>query len=124
MHGQLTRHSVQVLLAAGHSQQEVARHASVSVRSVRRIAQEQPVIHADDNAERQCRRVGRPSKAEPYRQFVLEPLDKEPHLMSLEVLRRSRERGYEGGKTAMYSFDRQDQTRIGGLPDAIRRRAR
>ncbi|MDP6929993.1 MAG: IS21 family transposase [Planctomycetota bacterium] len=104
MHGQLTRHSVQVLLAAGHAQHEVARHAGVSARSVRRIAQEQAVVHVDDSAERQRRGVGRPSKAEPYRQFVLELLEKEPQLMSLEVLRRCRERGYEGGKSAMYAL--------------------
>ena len=104
MHGQLTRHSVQVLLAAGHTQYEVARHAGISVRSVRRIAQEQPVVHVDDNAERQRRSVGRPSKAEPYRQFVLELLEKDPQLMSLEVLRRCRDRDYEGGKSAMYAL--------------------
>jgi len=104
MHSQLTRHSVQILLAAGHTHQDIARHAGVSVRTIRRIAQEQPVTHVDDNAERQCRRVGRPSKAEPYRTFVLELLEKDPHLMSLELLRRCRERGYEGGKTAMYDL--------------------
>ena len=104
MHGQLTRHTVQVLLAAGHTQQEAARHAGVSVRSVRRIAEEQPVTHVDDNVERQRRGVGRPSKAEPYRAFVVELLDSDPRLMSLEVLRRCRQRGYDGGKTAMYDL--------------------
>jgi transposase len=104
MHGQLTRHTVQVLLTAGHTQQEVARHAGVSMRSVRRIAREDRVEHVDDNAERERRRVGRPSKAEPHRAFLLQLLENEPDLMSLEVLRRCRERGYEGGKTAMYSL--------------------
>lgn len=104
MHSQLTRHTVQVLLAAGHTQQEASQHAGVSVRSVRRIVQEQPVTHVDDNIERQRRRIGRPSKAEPYRAFVLELLEDDPQLMSLEVLRRCRQRGYEGGKTAMYDL--------------------
>ena len=104
MHGQLTRHTVQVLLAAGHSQQGISRHVGVSVRSVRRIAREQSVTHVDDNSERQRRRIGRPSKAEPYRAFVLELLEKDPQLMSLEVLRRCRLRGYQGGKTAMYGL--------------------
>ena len=104
MHGQLTRHTVQVLLAAGHTQQEVATHAGVSLRSVGRIITEQPVDHVDDKAERERRRVGRPSKAELYRALILELLEKEPHLMSLEVLRRCRDRGYRGGKTAMYGL--------------------
>ena len=51
MHGQLTRHTVQVLLAAGHTQEEVAKHAGVCGRSVRRIAKEQPVVHADDSPD-------------------------------------------------------------------------
>jgi len=104
MHTLLTRHTVEVLLAAGHTHQEVARHAGVCERTVYRIAKEQPVTHVDDKDERQRRRVGRPGKAEPYRAHILELLEQDAQLMSLEVLRRCRQRGYDGGKTAIYDL--------------------
>ena len=100
----LKRHAVEVLLAAGHAQAEVSRLTGVSVRSVRRIAKEAPVTDTDETAQRRKRRVGRPSKTAPFRQFVAELLKAEPHLMSLEVLRRARLKGYDGGKTAMYEL--------------------
>ena len=93
---------MQVLLQAGHSQAEVARLAGVAVRTVRRIAAEAPVIDTDDAAERQKRKVGRPSVAEPFRDFVRELLQKEPSLLSVEVLRRAKNLGYTGAKTVMY----------------------
>ena len=48
----LKRHEVEILLKVGHSKAEVARLAGVSLRSVNRIAEEAPVIHVDDAAER------------------------------------------------------------------------
>jgi hypothetical protein len=57
----LKRHEVEILLKAGHSKAEVARLAGVSLRSVNRIAEEAPVFHVDDAAEREKRRIGRPS---------------------------------------------------------------
>ncbi len=104
MHTLLTRHAVKVLLEAGHTHQEVARHVGVCERSVDRIAKEQPVTHVDDKDERQRRRVGRPGKAEPYRAHILELIEQDAQLMSLEVLRRCRQRGYDGGKTAIYDL--------------------
>lgn len=119
----LKRHEIQVLLGAGHREQEVARLAGVSVRSVRRIGKEAPVSHVDDRAEVQSRGVGRPSKAAPYREQVQEILASEPGLMSLEILRRVRECGYEGGRSAMYKLiaelrprDIDVQMRFEGLP--------
>jgi transposase len=100
----LKRHEIQVLVKAGHMQTEVAQIAGVSVRTVRRIAEEAEVERVDDRQERQARRVGRPSKVEEHREFVKELLEKEPGLMSLEVLRRAREKGYCGGKTVMYEL--------------------
>ena len=119
----LKRHAVKVLLGAGHTQAEVSRITGVSVRSVRRIAKEPTVTDTDASAERRKRRVGRPSKAEPFREFVRSLLEAEPRLMTLEVLRRARLRGYDGGKSAMYrlvadvrAHDPALQMRFEGLP--------
>ena len=107
MHQLLRRHAVQTLLGAGHSQVDVAARTGVSQRSVRRIGKEAPVSHVDDKAERRRRRVGRPSKTEPFRDFVAELLAEEPRLMSLEILRRARAKDYDGGKSAMYELVRE-----------------
>jgi hypothetical protein len=48
--------------------------------------------------------VGRPSKAQPFRAFVVDLLLKQPNLRSLEIVRRAREAGYQGGKSAFYSL--------------------
>ncbi len=98
----LKRHQIQVLLEAGHSQQEVAELAKVSVRTVKRVATEAAVQHVDDPAERRSRAIGRPSKVSAYHKFVAQLLQEEPRLMSLEILRRAKLRGYEGAKSAMY----------------------
>lgn len=100
----LKRHEIQVLRRAGHSQAEVARLAAVSVRTVRRVDEESSVVEVDARKQVEARGVGRPSKTEPLRAFVLDMLDKEPELMSLEVLRRARLRGYGGSKSAMYQL--------------------
>src|SRR5216117_2227234 len=49
------------------------------------------------------RGVGRPSKAQPFRSFVLDLLLKEPNAKSLEIVRRARTAGYDGGKSALYA---------------------
>jgi transposase len=98
------RHEIQVLRRAGHSQEEVAELAGVSVRSIRRVEDEGPVSHVDNAAEREKRGIGRPSKAEPFRSFVVEQLTKEPHLLSLEVFRRAKLQGYAGAKSALYEL--------------------
>ena len=100
----LKRHEVQVLRKAGHSLEDVARLTGVSERAVRRIEREAPVSTADDAAERRRRRVGRPNKAEPFRAFVEEQLAVEPDLLTLELLRRAKLRGYTGGKSAFYAL--------------------
>jgi len=49
-------------IAAGYAQAaKVARLAGVSLCSVKRIAEEVPVVHVDDAAEREKRRIGRPA---------------------------------------------------------------
>jgi transposase len=100
----LKRHEVEILLKAGHRKTEVARLTGVSLCSVKRIAQEGPVVHVDDAAERVQRQVGRPSTVGHFRKAILEILQHTPDLASLEVLRRVREAGYEGGKTALYGL--------------------
>ena len=100
----LKRHEIQVLRRAGHSQTEVAKLAGVSERSVQRVEAESAVSHVDTAAERMERKIGRPSKAEPFRSFVVALLAKEPDLLSVEILRRARLEGYDGGKTALYEL--------------------
>lgn len=100
----LKRHEIQVLRKAGHNQVEVAELAGVSERSVRRVAAEPAVTEADMAAERVRRKIGRPNKVEAFRVFVTELLKAEPELMSLEILRRARQRGYRGGKSGLYGL--------------------
>src|SRR5208283_2525773 len=88
----LKRHEVEILLKAGHGKAEVARLTGVSLCSVKRIAQEGPVVHVDDAAERVQRQIGRPSTVANFRKPIL------------EILQRVREAGYEGGKTALYAL--------------------
>lgn len=100
----LKRHEIQVLRKAGHVAAEVARLAGVSRRSVSRVEAEVAVSHVDTAAEIARRGVGRPSKSEPFRAWVLETLAVEPTLLSLELLRRAKLKGYVGSKTAFYDL--------------------
>ena len=70
MIGAMTRHKIQVLREAGHSQRETAELAGVSERSVRRVEGELAVEEFGqeaDQALRQQARIGRPSKVESFR---------------------------------------------------------
>jgi transposase len=100
----LKRHEIQVLRRAGHTLREVAGLAGVSVRSVQRVGDEAAVSHVDTAVARGERKIGRPSKAEPFRRFVVAQLAKEPDLLSVELLRRAKIEGYDGGKTALYEL--------------------
>jgi hypothetical protein len=104
MLGMLKRHEVEILLKAGHAKTEVSRLSGVSLRSVKRIAEERSVVHVDDAAERAQRQIGRPSRVANFRKPILEILQHTPDLGSLEILRRVREAGYGGGKTALYAL--------------------
>jgi hypothetical protein len=81
---------IQVLRRAGHSLAEAAKFADVSKRTVMRVGQEAAVVSLDDVAERARRDVGRPSKAEPFREFVVNVLQDEPAVMSGGARRRAR----------------------------------
>jgi transposase len=100
----LKRHAIQVLREAGHDQADVARLVGVGIRSVRRVDAEPDVTDIDDAKERERRSIGRPSKAEPFRSVVAEILAGEPELLSVEILRRAKLKGYTGGKTALYDL--------------------
>lgn len=102
----LKRHEVQVLLRAGHAQEEVARLTGMSERSVRRIGREEPISHLDDGRAVKERRIGRPSKVDAWREFVEKLFAKEPDLKSNEILRRAKKEGYQGGKSALYELIR------------------
>jgi len=104
MHDMMKRHEVQVLRRAGVTQEQVAKLTGISLRSVRVIEAEAPVVVPDDAAEREARGIGRPSKAEPFRGLVAKLLAEDPDLLSLEVLRRARLDGYQGGKSALYAL--------------------
>src|SRR5437879_380210 len=104
MLGMLKRHEVEILLKAGHAKTEIARLSGVSLRSVKRIAEESPVLQVDDAAERTKRQIGRPSRVTNFRKQVVEILQETPDLATLEILRRVRESGYRGGKTALYAL--------------------
>ena len=75
----LKRHAIQVLRAAGHGQSETATLTDVSIRSVRRVEAEADICHVDDAGERNRRRIGRPSTAEPFRSLVVEVLAQDRH---------------------------------------------
>jgi transposase len=100
----LKRHEIQVLRHAGHSQIEVARLAGISRRSVQRVDTEAAVTHIDAVREREARGIGRPAKAEPFRSLIVDVLAREPDLLSVEILRRAKLKGYAGGKTALYDL--------------------
>ena len=100
MYAQSKRSDVQLLLAAGVVQARIAELTGVSVRTVSRIGRE------GSGAEEVSKRArpGRPSTVEQYRDVVASMLRDEPGLKSVEVLRRLRERGYTGGKSAVYNL--------------------
>lgn len=98
------RHEIQVLRRAGHSLVETAKLVGVSQSSVQRVEAEPAVTSFDSDEERDRRGVGRPSKAEPFRAFLVGELAAQPDVMSLELLRRARSKGYVGGKSALYEL--------------------
>ena len=119
----LKRHEIQVLLKAGHSQAEVAQLTGASIRSVTRVAKEGDIVHVDDAAERLTRGIGRPSLVEDFRKPIVDLLEQERHLKSVEVLRRMRLAGYTGEKTALCALiaavrpkDQTPLVRFEGLP--------
>ena len=100
----LKRHEIQVLRRADHTWSEIAALSGVSEKTARRIAAESPITSVDNAAERDRRQVGRPSKAEAYREVLVRALTEDAGLRSVELLHRARLAGYTGGKSALYAL--------------------
>jgi hypothetical protein len=100
----LKRVEVQVLSRAGHTELEIAQLTGVSLRSIRRIQREGSIGSIDDAAERQRRRIGRPSEAARFQDLVVHELQRNLERPSAEILRRARAAEYRGSKTAMYGL--------------------
>lgn len=101
------RHQIQVQRQAGRGLVEIAARVGVSQSSVQRVVAEPPVTSFDDAAERAKRRIGRPSKAEPFRDFLARELVGQPDVLAVELLRRAKNHGYGGGKSALYELVRE-----------------
>jgi len=98
------RHEIQVLRRAGHSLVETAKLVGVSRSTVQRVEAEATVSSFDTEAERNQRAIGRPSKAEPFRGFLISELMAQPDVLAVELLRRAKLKGYAGGKSALYEL--------------------
>jgi len=98
------RHEIQVLRRAGHSLVETAKLVGVSQRTVQRVEAEGAVTSFDTEVERDERGIGRPSKAEPLRSFLVSELIAQPDVLAVELLRRAKLNGYTGGKSALYEL--------------------
>lgn len=107
----LKRHEIQVLRRAEHTWSEIAALTGVAARTARRIGTEAGITTVDNEAERARRLVGRPSKAEAYREVLVEALTADPALRSVELLHRARLKGYTGGKSALYALAHTLRTR-------------
>jgi hypothetical protein len=86
------RHGIQVLRRAGHSRVETAELVGVSQRTVQRVEAEAAVTSFDTEVERGERGIGRPSKAEPLRSFLVSELIAQPDVLAVELLRRAKSR--------------------------------
>jgi transposase len=100
----LKRHEIQVLRRAGHTWTQVAELVGVSVGTARRVAAEDRITTVDNAAERERRQIGRPSKADAYREVLVQALTEQPVVKSIELLHRARLAGYAGGKSALYAL--------------------
>ena len=107
----MTRLAIHHQSALARSHAEIAASVSrqqpeepVSTRSVRRILKEPKPDLAALAGEAINVGPGRPSEIEPFRHPVASLLEVEPGLSTVEVLRRFREQGYTGGKSAFYDL--------------------
>jgi hypothetical protein len=80
----------------------------------------------DDQAARQARGIGRPSLVGDFRKFVVDLVEQEPTLKSVEVFRRAGLAGYVGRKSALYGLiasvrprDAVPLVRFEGVPGGI-----
>jgi transposase len=105
MHDVMKRLEVQNLKRARLTDEQISIVTEVPVRSVQRIATEPGVECLRDPMDlAKSRGVGRPSKVEEFRKIVETILRGEPELRTVEILHRARQRGYDGGKSALYDL--------------------
>src|SRR5437899_12967516 len=102
MIGAMERHRVQVLRAAGMTQQRIAAETGISERTVRTICAEPTIEELVDVVRARERGVGRPSLVAAYRERIVDVLAVEPKLPTVEILHRLRGLGYSGAKTPLY----------------------
>ncbi|MGH7633148.1 MAG: IS21 family transposase, partial [Gemmatimonadaceae bacterium] len=107
----LKRHAIQVLRQAGHTLDEIVTMLAVGKRTVQRVVDEPMITDWVDRAPAPApgsarRPIGRPAKAAAYRGLVASALTDEPALLSVELLRRAKLAGYDGGKSALYALVR------------------
>ncbi len=100
----MKRHEIQLLKSAGIANDKIAETTDVPLRSVERIVNEAPPALVAGSDAAKSRGAGRPSKTERFRAIIEEVLRAEPEIPTVEVLHRARLRGYEGGKSAIYSI--------------------
>lgn len=102
----MTRHEIQILRAVGMAQTAVAAKTGASVQSVRRIEREELVTTSHTEVLTAACGVGRPSLAAPWGAQLATWLAEERGLPGVELLRRAREVGYPGGKSALHELIR------------------
>lgn len=112
MYSEGKRLDILLLLETGVPQEQIAKLTDASIRTIRRMVREpaQPRLAIASPAVTEP--AGRPQRSgpsrpptiEPYRETVTATLEQMPKLKSLEVLRRLREQGYIGGKSAVYGL--------------------
>jgi transposase len=107
----ITRHSVHVLRQAGISLRKIARQLKISKAAICRILHEpdaspDPIVVQAPPAQpsSESRTVGRPSGVVAFHKIVAEILQAEPNLPGVEIVHRTRQRGYTGGKSALYEL--------------------
>ena len=76
------------------------------------MAAEECVTTVDNVADSARRQRGRPSKADGYRQVLVDALTGDPALRSVELLHRARLAGYAGGKSALYALAQTLRTHV------------
>ncbi len=103
----MKRHEIHLLKKAGVTNESIAEIAAVPLRSVERIATEDAPQLAAAESLPKSRGVGRPSKTAEFRSIIAAVLKEEPELPTVEVLHRAQQRGYEGGKSALYAIVQQ-----------------
>lgn len=90
------RHEIQVLRRRAIRSRRWSNSPASRKAAWQRVEAEAPVSTFDTAGERRQRRIGRPSKVEVFRSFLVAELAKQPKVLAVELLRRARLAGYAG----------------------------